>query len=532
MVTQEVNFMNEQVLFYNGDILTMSDETCEAVLIENGKIKEVGSYDSLKTLANEACISYDLKGQCLMPSFIDAHSHLLQFANTLKFVPLSGATSVKDIQKRFATYLKEHKKGEHEWLMGFGYDHNALAEHRHPTRQELDEISTTNPIIIAHASFHIGVLNTLALKEYNLSDDVKDPEGGSYGRDEFGHLNGYMEEIAFMRGPAERVMSLKDIDEYAYKAQQIYASYGITTTQEGFAHESEVSIYENLGKKNKMLLDVVAYVDIVNDREVVRKRKDLQAYKEHFRIGGYKLFLDGSPQGKTAWMSKPYENSGDYCGYPTYEDKDVDTYIQTALDDDKQLLVHCNGDAASQQMLNAFHHSRQKQTDTRPVMVHCQTLRPDQLPQLTQIGILPTFFVAHVYHWGDVHLVNFGKERAENISCTKSALDEGLSITFHQDTPVIMPDMLESIWVATNRITKNGVVLGAHQCISVMEALKAVTINAAYQYFEENQKGSIEKGKLADLIILDKNPLKIDKMTIKDIQILKTFKEGNVIFEK
>lgn len=524
--------MNEQILFYNGDILTMNDTTCEAVLIENGKIKKIGNYDNLKKISNEHCIHYDLKGQCLMPSFIDAHSHLLQFANTLKFVSLSGTTSVKEIQERFVSYLKEHKKGEHEWLIGFGYDHNALEEHRHPIRQELDEISTTNPIIIAHASFHIGVLNTRALEEYNLKDDVKDPEGGSYGRDENGHLNGYMEEIAFMRGPAEHVMSLEDIDDYAYKAQKIYASYGITTAQEGFAHASEVSIYENLGKHDNMLLDVVAYVDIVNDKEVVRARKDLVTYSNHFRIGGYKLFLDGSPQGKTAWMSKPYEHSGEYCGYPTYENKDVDNYIQTALDDNKQLLVHCNGDAASQQMLDAFHHSRQKHTDTRPVMVHCQTLRPDQLPQLKQIGMLPTFFVAHVYHWGDVHLVNFGKERAENISCTKSAIDEGLSITFHQDTPVIMSNMLESIWIATNRITKNGVVLGAHQCISVMEALKAVTIHAAYQYFEEDKKGSIEEGKLADLIILDKNPLHVDKMAIKDIQVLKTYKEGIVIFEK
>ena len=524
--------MEKQVLFYNGDILTMADEVCDAVLIENGIIKALGSLDALKKEANAACEYYDLKGQCLMPSFIDAHSHLLQFANTLKFVPLSGVKSIKEIQERFALYIKENNKNDHEWLMGFGYDHNALAEHRHPTRQELDEISSTNPIIIAHASFHLGVLNSAALKEYDLTDDVKDPEGGSYGRDEEGHLNGYMEEIAFMRGPAERVMGLDHIDDYAYKAQQIYASYGITTAQEGFAHGDEVAIYENVGKQDKMLLDVVAYVDIVNDKEVVRSRTDLTDYKNHFRIGGYKLFLDGSPQGKTAWMSKPYENSGDYRGYPTYEDKDVDTYIQTALDDHKQLLVHCNGDAASQQMLDAFHHSRQKQTDTRPVMVHCQTLRPDQLPQLTQIGVLPSFFVAHVYYWGDTHLVNFGQERAENISCTKSALDEGLSMTFHQDTPVIMPNMLESVWVAVNRITKNGVTLGAHQCISVKEALKAVTINAAYQYFEEDRKGSIEVGKLADLVILDKNPLKVDKMDIKDIQVLKTFKEGTVIFEK
>lgn len=335
-----------------------------------------------------------------------------------------------------------------------------------------------------------------------------------------------------MRGPGERVMSLENIDAYAVEAQKIYASFGITTAQEGFAHRSEVDIYERLGRSDQMLLDMVAYVDIVEDSEVVQQREDLKEYRNHFRIGGYKLFLDGSPQGKTAWMSKPYVNSGDYCGYPIYTDEQVDGYVQQALDEHRQLLVHCNGDAASQQMLNGYHHSRQKTTDTRPVMVHSQTLRPDQLPQLKETGVMPSYFVAHVYHWGDVHLVNFGKQRAENISCTASALKNHIPFTFHQDTPVILPDMLESVWAAVNRITKNGVVLGEQQRISVLEALKAVTINAAYQYFEEDRKGTLEAGKLADLVILNEDPLKAEPMKLRDIQVMETIKEGRTIYKK
>lgn len=372
----------------------------------------------------------------------------------------------------------------------------------------------------------------MALQAYGLDDSVKNPEGGSYGRDEQGHLNGYMEEVTFMRGPGERVMSLENIDAYAVEAQKIYASFGITTAQEGFAHRSEVDIYERLGRSDQMLLDMVAYVDIVEDSEVVQQREDLKEYRNHFRIGGYKLFLDGSPQGKTAWMSKPYENSGDYCGYPIYTDEQVDGYVQQALDEHRQLLVHCNGDAASQQMLNGYHHSRQKTTDTRPVMVHSQTLRPDQLPQLKETGVMPSYFVAHVYHWGDVHLVNFGKQRAENISCTASALKNHIPFTFHQDTPVILPDMLESVWAAVNRVTKNGVVLGEQQRISVLEALKAVTINAAYQYFEEDRKGTLEAGKLADLVILNEDPLKAEPMKLRDIQVMETIKEGRTIYKK
>lgn len=523
-----------QKLYVNGTILTMKDDRLydEALLVKDGHIQAVGSKEELEALAQGDCERIDLKGRCLMPSFIDAHSHTLQFANSLKFVPLKDCTCIADIQKSIQAFIKKKNIKKGEWVTGFGYDHNNLKEHRHPTCHELDVASDQNPIIVSHASFHMGVLNSYALKECGLDDTTKDPKGGSYGRDEQGHLNGYLEEVTFMRGPGAQVMSLDNIDEYAYEGQKFYASYGITTAQEGFAHKSDVEIYDRLGKNGKLLLDMVAYMDIVESSDVVHERKDLQDYHNHFKIGGYKLFLDGSPQGRTAWMSKPYENSSDYCGYPIYTSEQVDGYVQQALDEHRQILIHCNGDAASQQMLDAFHHSRQKKTDTRPVMVHAQTLRPDQLPQLNETGVMPSFFVAHVYHWGDVHLVNFGKERAENISCAASALENGITFTFHQDTPVILPDMLETVWAAVNRITKDGVVLGAHQRISVFEALKAVTINAAYQYFEEDKKGTLEPGKLADLIILSEDPMKADPMKIRDIQVLETMKEGKTIYKK
>lgn len=521
-----------QRLFYNGDIITMEEKNCEAVLIENGIIKKAGNYEELKKTADKDCRITDLKGGCLMPSFIDAHSHFLQFANTLRFVPLKDAKSIKEVQEKLCSYIKEKNIEEGQWVLGFGYDHNSFAEKRHPNCHELDAVSCKHPIVIANASFHMGVMNSAGLKLYGLNDSVKDPEGGLYGRDSQGHLNGYLEEITFMRGPGERVMDLSGVDDYAVEAQQIYASYGITTAQEGFAHKTDVETYTRLGQGNKLLLDMVAYVDIIKESETVQSRTDLKEYCNHFRIGGYKIFLDGSPQGKTAWLSRPYENSGDYCGYATYSDQDVDKYIQQALDENRQLLCHCNGDAASQQMLNAFKHSRQKTTDTRPVMVHAQTLRPDQLPQLEETGIMPSYFVAHVYYWGDVHIKNLGVERAGKISCTGSALKEGICFTFHQDTPVINPDMLETVSIAVNRMTKEGVLLGADERISVMEALKAVTINAAYQYFEEEKKGSIKEGKLADLVILQQNPLKVDKKDIGKIQILETIKEGKTIYQK
>lgn len=165
-------------------------------------------------------------------------------------------------------------------------------------------------------------------------------------------------------------------------------------------------------------------------------------------------------------------------------------------------------------------------------MIHAQLLEPEQLERVADLGIVPSFFVAHVYHWGDTHIKNFGFKRASQISPAGSALARNIRFTFHQDTPVIEPDMLETVWCAVNRVTRTGVKLGDKECIPVMEALKAVTINAAYQYGEEHTKGSIEPGKAADFVILDCDPVTAKPMDIRKIKVLQTIKAGKTIFER
>ena len=259
-------------------------------------------------------------------------------------------------------------------------------------------------------------------------------------------------------------------------------------------------------------------------------------YQDHVKIGGYKILLDGSPQGKSAWMSKPYEDSGDYCGYPWLQDEQVHACIKRALVDNQQLLTHCNGDAASQQLLDIYEKElaaseNPNKNNLRPVMIHCQTVRDDQLDRMAALKMIPSIFVAHTWYWGDVHLKNFGDERGRRVSPVKSALDRGLIYNFHTDTPIVRPKLLHSVWAAVNRITRGGVNIGPEQCVGVYDALKGITINSAYAYFEEDTKGSIKAGKRADLVILDRNPLKVDKMEIRDIQVLETIKDGETIYQ-
>ena len=198
-------------------------------------------------------------------------------------------------------------------------------------------------------------------------------------------------------------------------------------------------------------------------------------------------------------------------------------------------MAHCNGDAAAQQFIDAFEKAQgccRVKNQIRPVMIHAQTVRPDQLERMAQLDMMASFFVAHAYYWGDVHRKNFGDERAMAISPARTALEKGVRFTFHQDAPVVPPEMWRTVWCAVNRLSKTGAVIGEGERISTLEAMKALTVNAAYQYFEEESKGTLEEGKLADLMILDRDPLETPPMELKDIQTLATIKEGFLLWKK
>ncbi|CEP89406.1 amidohydrolase [[Clostridium] sordellii] len=235
-------------------------------------------------------------------------------------------------------------------------------------------------------------------------------------------------------------------------------------------------------------------------------------------------------------LEVPKGESKDYCGYATQEDKDVIEYFKSLIENNIQVNVHCNGDAASDQFIRCYKKALEmtdNKTDLRPVMVHAQTVREDQLDGMKELGIIPTFFLDHIWFWGDYHYESvFGPERANRLSPAKSALRRNISFTLHQDSPVKMLNQILAMHNAVNRQTQSGRILGADQRLSIMEAIKALTINAAYQYFEEDEKGSIEEGKVADFVILDRNPLDVDSSEIKSIKILETIKEGNTIYKK
>ncbi len=524
-------------LYVGGKILTMESRANryeEAVLVENGRIKAVGPEESLKALGKRA-ERIRLHGAVAMPAFIDAHSHISGYAFSLLQASVEGAGSFSDIQASIRSFIQKNGIEKGKWVQVKGLDPTILKEKRIPDRHILDAAAPENPVLLQHQSGHTGVFNTMALKVLGVTADTPVPEGGRIAV-ENGEPTGYMEENAYMAYLQKLPMpSMEELERSFQRAQEIYASYGVATAQDGMVVSMLADIYRHLCANGKLWLDVVGYADFREKEAVLQKlRAYTDGYRDHFRLGGYKIFLDGSPQARTAWMREPYEGAEDgYCGYPVLKDEAVREYVRSAVSERKQLLAHCNGDAAARQYIGAFQNVLGKDgsaEDIRPVMIHAQFLGRDQLADMKKLGMIPSFFIGHVYYWGDSHIENFGMKRASCISPSGSALRAGLPFTFHQDSPVTEPDMLESVWCAVSRRTKDGELLGGEERISVLEALKAVTVHGAYQYFEENEKGSIRPGKRADLVILDRDPLETKQEDIRSIRVLETVKDGVPVF--
>ena len=360
----------------------------------------------------------------------------------------------------------------------------------------------------------MGVVNTKGLELLNINSG-----------------DGFLAEKDFIPKMENIIkIDIKELANNVEKAEFEYLKNGITTVQEGLAKEEEWNVLKYMSENKMLKTDVIAYIDIKKSSNIVENNKKyIRKYVNNLKIGGYKIILDGSPQGKTAWLQEPYEGENEYRGHGIYKDSEVEKYITKAKEENFQILAHCNGDMAARQYINAIKKVKYNKK-LRPVMIHAQILNKKELEEMKEENIIPSFFVTHVYYWGDIHIKNLGK-RAEKISQVNTAKKLGLKYTFHQDTPVIYPNLLETIFVSTSRTTKNGIKLGEDEIISVYDALKGITINSAYQYFEEDVKGSIKEGKDADLVILDKNPLKINKNDIKNIEVYETIKNGVTVYK-
>lgn len=537
-------------IYVNGTVLTMNDAqpTAEAVAVRDGKILAVGSRAEVEQAAGAGAEVVDLNGKTLMPGFIDSHSHLALMGTKLALANMSNPpagpiTSIEDIKNEFRKWIEEKNIQPGELVAGWGYDHTQLEEKRHPTRDDLDEISTEHPIVLIHFSTHQVVLNSMALDIVGYDENTPDPEGGRILRyPGTNKPNGICQENASI--PIKLHVfgtTYEEKLERIASALEMYTSQGFTTAQDAAVLETDwIKAFRQLGEEGKLTIDVVGMAFYRFADSILVNYEQDRHYRNRFRLAGVKLILDGGSPGRSAFLREPYhvqlEGEKDFRGVPLVPDQeDVNAYVKKFYEKGWQTFIHALGDAAIDQAITAIREAEKAYPgkERRTQIIHLQLFHPDQMEAVKQLDATVTFQSTHLYYFGDFHREQtFGPKRAEKLCPAKSALDHGISATIHHDAPVHPPDQLMVIWMAVNRVTRSGYVLGPEERLPVIEALKASTLYAAYQIFEEDTKGSIEPGKLADFVVLSENPMTIDPMKIKDIEVLETIKEGQTVFKK
>ncbi|NRB82883.1 MAG: amidohydrolase [Winogradskyella sp.] len=541
-----------QTVFFGGDIVTMAGEEpkyVEAVVQREGQIIFTGSKaDALARFEGKADL-VDLEGGTMLPGFIDGHGHVFNVglqavsANLLP-APDGDGNSVEALQKILKDWIAENQEfiDTTGWIIGFGYDDSQLD--RYPTKEDLDLISTEVPIIIIHQSGHLSVVNSKGLELVKYTAETEDPKGGKIRRvDGSNEPNGVLEEVAhfmvLLTGVLPNITPELQ-DDMLVKGQELYASFGYTTAQEGRSTPDGSATMERAAENNALILDVVSYVDILSNRKGANSKYQGQTYTNKYRVGGVKLNLDGSPQGKTAWLSHPYHivpsgESKDYHGYESMSDEEAYKHVADAYENNLQIMAHCNGDSAIDQYIKAVKKANTEfgNDDRRTIIIHAQTAREDQLDSFVEEKIWPSFFPMHTFYWGDYHVNSvLGKESAYKISPTNTALKKGLKFTSHHDAPVALPSSIRVLSATVTRKSRSGAIIGPDERVTAYQGLKALTDWAAYQHFEEATKGTIEKGKVADFVILDKNPLKIDPLELENLNVIATYKGGKAIYNK
>tara|TARA_B110000438_G_C15818290_1_gene653030 strand:- start:1003 stop:2700 length:1698 start_codon:yes stop_codon:yes gene_type:complete len=539
-------------ILVNGTVVTLtgpgSTKVAEALAITGDRITAVGTSDDVRGLAGTDTTVINIDGQAVLPGFIDAHGHfpssglIEKHFVDLNSPPIGPVKTIEDIVSRLKEKAANTPPGI--WIQGRGYDDTLVQEMRHPTRWDLDRASTEHPIYIGHISGHLSVGNSLALEIAEITSDSQQPFGGKIHKDKTtGEPTGVLEEPPAM-GHVSKLLpqfSEEDLVDAVATAARAYASVGVTTAQQGAAAPTGAAIFVRAHKEGRLPIRVHVWPVIQAVVAMIENgdRLDQPAANSMVSYRAVKGFADGSIQGYTGYLSQPYHSHGHnnprYRGYPRMDRDALAKQIITVHQAGYQIAVHGNGDAAIDDVLYAFEQALETapRADARHIIIHAQMAREDQLDRMKEMGLIPSFFNLHTYYWGDRHWDIFmGPERAARMSPAASAVAKGLVYTLHADTPVVPMEPMRIVWAAVNRLSSGGRVIGEAQRISVVEALKGITTYAAYQAFEEEDKGTIEVGKLADLVILDRNPLTVDSLDLDYLHVTRTMVGGRTVYQR
>jgi len=530
-------------VFVQADVVTMDPErpSAQAIAVSGDRFGAVGSEEEVRLRVGGGTMIVNLAGSTVVPGFIESHSHPSLYAMTLLQADCRTPPNrtIEEVKGRLKAMANTRCHGR--WVRGWGYDDTLIAERRHLDRWDLDEAAPGNPVLVSHVSGHLAYVNSLALEMAGIGPESPQPPNGKIDTDGRGIPTGLLkeygaQELVLRHVPPYTVPQLK---KALQRTMKMYHRAGITSSQDaavGYFREGRqvLQAYGELLAEGR--LDLRIYPNLVEElyREILELRPGPRFDSERLRLGSVKLFQDGSIQALTAALEEPYWNAPESRGSLLLAQEVLDELVEHYHNRGIQVAVHANGDHAIDSTLQALERAQRlhPRTDSRHLIIHCQLATRDQIRRMRELGVIPSYFVNHVYYWGDRHVALFlGPERAARIDPLGTSVEEGLMFTLHSDLPVTPVDPLFSVDCAVNRQTRDGMVLGPEERISPLEALKAYTIHGAYCTFEEHWKGSIQAGKLADFAVLSENPLKVPPDRIKEIKVLRTVLGGRTVYE-
>ena len=540
--TAPASAQDTATLYRGGPIVTMDGDTPQtvaAVVTRDGRIAFTGSEKEARKAAGKDAVVHDLQGRTLLPGFIDAHSHFTVATMSAGGIDLRdpshvAVTDIPGVQAVIRDQLARSEAAPGRWTTVWQFDQENLAEKRYITRAELDAVAPDRPLVVLHVSLHGAVANSAALKAAGIDESTHIPSGGMILRDEAGKLNGVLLEkamflmLAKMPQPTA-AQKLAALDA----AQNAYFAEGYTHAQDGATLPPDIAFLTSAAARERLKIDL-ALLPFSTGLDALLANPDLKfgSYRGHVKLQGIKFVLDGSVQARTGYFTRDYKRGSPEGHHPWHGEPILseDEFIAQATKVHArgwQLFVHANGDAAIDMAIKGFDALGIKAADNRrPIVIHSQFQRRDQLADYVRIGVGPAYFSNHTWYWGDVHRTNFPAEVVDFISPLRSARAAGLTPSNHSDYSVTPLDTRFMLWTSMARVSPTGVVSGADERLNTYEALQALTTGPAWQIFEEDRKGRIKAGLLADFVILDKNPLTTPVDSIRDIKILETIKDG------
>lgn len=545
-MTKPKDPLSVDLVLFNGKIITVDSRfsIAEALAVRDGRIISVGSNADIKKMASRETELIDLQGKTVLPGLIDSHLHMLgtglaMFMMNCHTPPIK---SISDIVEAVREQAAKVRPGE--WIQGRGWDQAKLAEHRNPTRWDLDGVSPENPVYLIRTCGHVVVVNSRALEISGIDKSTPHPVGGVIVRDEKGEPTGLLQESpAFQL--VQRNIPPPDLQrkvEAIRLASQAFSRAGLTSVVEPGITEEEMRAYQISLREGGLNVRVSLMLRGVDGGESLeRSLERIRTFPMTTGFGndmlsflGLKLLIDGGIGGRTALLREPYEGEKDNFGILTMPVEKIQRLVDAANVQGMNVGIHCAGGKAMDIVLDAYEETDKKRpiADRRFCLIHAYQPTQRNFEQCRRLGVVVASQPSFLYYLGDSYFENIGPERSEGIKPHRSWIDNGILVASGTDSPVTPYRPFPSLWASIARKTEvKGTQMGTEQRVTRKEAIEMYTINGAYLAMQENIKGSIEPGKLADLVVMDRDIMTCPEDDIKDIKVLRTILGGRTVYK-